>query len=111
MAVSCLVNEGVTPMEEKTMLYQTTCQDERKREYDLKYFLVTEQTEQGKVYGVEIEKGGQDVREHQTVCGVSEQKEEVEQFLYRLFAGTAVPIELPALCDDFMSEREYDAVK
>ena len=41
------------------------------------------------------------------VEGLCENKDEAVQFLFGLAEGLALPIELTALCDDFISEKEY----
>jgi hypothetical protein len=40
------------------------------------------------------------------VEGLFEDREEAEEFLSRLAEGLALPIELIALCDDYISEKE-----
>lgn len=59
-------------------------------------------------YGVGIEKKkGNQVIEIECVEGLSEEKGEVEKFLYTLWVEQCLPVELVALCDDFISEKEY----
>lgn len=91
----------------KTLICEKTLQDELRREYILKYFLLICSGESGEIYGVEVESmddyGG---REWDTLEGVSEKRKEVEQFISRLWSGDALPVELAALYDDFISEKE-----
>lgn len=93
-------------MGERMMLYTKVCEDEQKKKYHLRYFLRIDSAECGTVYGAEIEKEEQGVTEREVQRGLSEQREEIEQFLFRLWEGTAFPVELAVLCDDFIAERE-----
>lgn len=74
----------------------------------IKYFLLIRSGESGRSYGVEIEKtDARGNRERDGVFGVSEERKEAEAFLGRLWQGSALPVELAALYDDFVSEREW----
>jgi hypothetical protein len=44
--------------------------------------------------------------EKDAVEGLFEDREEAEEFLSRLAEGLALPVELIALCDDYISEKE-----
>lgn len=78
-------------------------------EYILKYSLLIRSGASGKVYGVEIERlDAAGICEIDTLQGVSEKRKEVEHFLSRLWKGGALPVELAALYDDFISEKEED---
>lgn len=92
---------------EKTLLYKKKLQDEMHGEYILKYSLLIRSGASGKVYGVEIEcLDAAGICETDTLQGVSEKRKEVERFLGRLWKGGALPVELAALYDDFISEKE-----
>lgn len=74
----------------------------------IKYFLLIHSGEFGRIYGVEIEK--KDAcgnSERNAVLAISEKRKEAEGFLSRLWRGNALPVELAALYDDFISEREW----
>ena len=88
------------------MLYTKHCEDVQKKAYSLKYFLLIDTTDRGTVYGIEIEKEEPAVTEREMVRGLCAEREEAEKFLWKLWDGTAFPVELVALCDDFITERE-----
>ena len=76
-------------------------------DFHVEYGLLVRSAEWGDTYGVEIIKtdaGGQVEKEQ--VYGLSDNRELVESFIDRLVAGAALPVELAALCDDFISENE-----
>lgn len=93
-------------MEEKIMLYTKDCEDAQKNVYCLKYFLLADTMNCDTVYGIEIEKNWQGGTERESVRGLCTEKKEVEKFLWKLWDGTAFPVELEVLCDDFITERE-----
>lgn len=100
-------NKGVWHMK-KTVLYQKKLQDGCNRECTLCYSLVIHATESGKVYGAEIEKTDEiGQQESALIYGVSENKEDVQYFMRRLCLGSALPLELDALYDDFIGEKEW----
>ena len=93
---------------EKMVLCTKRFADEENAEYILHYALLTSSVEQDKFYGIEVEMtDGQNVVDKDVVAGLSEHKKEVEKFIRKLWAATALPVELAALCDDFISEREW----
>lgn len=92
------------------MMYQKTAFDAEQKKYNLQYSLLVYLDGAEKYYGVEIQMTDAEGRtETDFVHGLSTKKEEAEDFLHRLWAGTALPVELAALCDDFISERERTA--
>ena len=46
--------------------------------------------------------------EEDSVEGICKNREDAEQFVFRLAEGIALPVELAALCDDYISERESE---
>ena len=75
----------------------------------MEYFLKIRSAEMGKTYGVMIRKTDEDsVVEEDCVDGLCENREEAEFFLFRLAEGHTLPMELTALCDDFIFERENE---
>ena len=90
---------------EKTKLYSRKYTDEDNRTYHLEYSLIAQPFVQATVYGVEILL---DHEKREYVEGLCENREEAEGFLRRLADGLAFPVELAALSDDFISEREYE---
>lgn len=91
----------------KTLICEKKLRDELHREYILKYSLLIRSGESGKIYGVEIERmDAQGIPERDALQGVSEKRKEVERFIGRLWKGNAFPVELAALYDDFVGERE-----
>lgn len=96
----------------KTLIYKKRVQDEMGREYILCYSLVIRAAEHGRVYGVEVEKTDEYGRqERELIYGVSEQKEDAQYFLERLWRGSAMPTELDALYDDYIGEKEWQDVR
>lgn len=89
------------------MMYQKTAFDAEQKKYNLQYSLLVYLDGTEKRYGVEIQMTDAEGRtETDFVHGLSAKKEEAEAFLHSLWAGAAFPVELAALCDDFISERE-----
>lgn len=88
-------------------VYTKNFTNEETAVYQLEYTLLIHSGEQGRIYGIEIEKidtcGNV---EKEQVLGLCESREDAEQFLARLAEGLALPVELTALCDDFVFERE-----
>ncbi len=92
---------------EKMLFCEKQFLDENGREFRLAYWLVTRSVKRERTYGVAVEKtGAAGICECDTFCGLSQEREAVEEFLRRLCRGTALPTELAALCDDFISEQE-----
>jgi len=92
---------------EKMKLFEKSFTNEKNAVYQLEYFLMIRSAEMGETYGVMIRKTGTgSVAEEDCVDGLCESREEAEQFLFRLVEGLALPMELTALCDDFIFERE-----
>lgn len=97
---------------ERKNLFSKKMIGEEKKEYCLDYSLLMHSTEYGNVYGIEIRKtANKTVVESDRVEGVSERMEEAEYLLRKLAEGLATPVELAALCDDYISEREYVGVE
>lgn len=94
---------------EKMKLYTKRYTDERNEVHQLEYFLRTCSAEQGRIYGIEIRKNdAAGNMENDMVEGLCESRNEAEKFLLRLAEGLAFPVELPVLCDDFITERESE---
>ena len=94
---------------EKMKLFEKSFTNEKNAVYQLEYFLKIRSAEMGKTYGVMIRNTGADsVAEEDSVDGLCESREETEAFLFRLAEGLALPMELTALCDDFIFERENE---
>ncbi|MBR4284415.1 MAG: hypothetical protein IKT48_06900 [Anaerotignum sp.] len=93
---------------EKVKLYSKSFENEEKMMFLLNYFLLIRSAEQGQVFGVAVQKtdGFGMVVEEDAVEGLFENKDEAEAFLFKLAEGFALPIELTALCDDYISEKE-----
>lgn len=89
------------------LLFRKTFLDETEKAYSLEYFLLVGFDGAEPVYGAEIrladEKG---LVEADSFIGLSRKRETAEAFLRKLWEGSALPVELAALCDDFISERE-----
>lgn len=89
------------------LLYGKNCMSEEEAVYRLEYSLLIQTAEHKEVYGVSVcrtdEAGNQEKDE---VTGLCSNREEAEQFLFRLAEGLAFPVELAALCDDYITERE-----
>ena len=76
--------------------------------HQLEYFLLIRSAEQGRIYGIAIRKtDAAGNMEKELVEGLYESRNEAERFLFRLAEGLALPVELVALCDDYISEREF----
>lgn len=98
--------EGGTVMERMTLCTKHFV-DETGQDHNVSYSMLSSSAEWGGFYGVGIEMlDGQNVVEREMMAGLSENKGEVEEFIRRLYAATALPVELQALCDDFISEKE-----
>lgn len=92
----------------KILICQKRFLDEDKKEYSLNYALLIRSGEFGKVYGVEIELYDDETFvEKDLLQGLSEKREEVEKFIRILWTGTALPVELSALGDDFIGAKEW----
>lgn len=92
----------------KTLICEKKFRDELCDEYMMRYSLLIRSGESGKIYGVEIERvDAHGIRESEALQGVSEKRKEVERFIGRLWKGNAFPVELAALYDDFVSEKEW----
>lgn len=92
----------------RILIYEKMLSEELWGTCSIKYFLLIHSGEFGSIYGVEIEKtddGGSSERD--IVLAISEKRKEAEGFLSRLWQGDALPVELAALYDDFISEREW----
>lgn len=93
----------------KTLIYEKKLQDELHREYLLRYSLLIRSGASGEFYGVEVESvDAYGDREWDVLQGVSEKRKEAEEFISRLWRGDALPVELAALYDDFVSEKEEE---
>ena len=91
----------------KVKLYSKSFENEEQMVYHLSYFLLIRSAEQGQVFGIAVQKSDDSgVIEEDAVEGLFEGKEEAEAFLFRLAEGLALPMELIALCDDYISEKE-----
>ena len=92
---------------EKKLFFEKQFLDENGREFRLAYWLITRSAKRERTYGVAVEKtGAAGICEYDAFCGLSQEREDVEEFLWRLCKGTALPAELAALCDDFISAQE-----
>ncbi|WP_458407497.1 DUF6514 family protein [Anaerotignum sp.] len=93
---------------DKIELYTKQVITEESSVYYLKYILLIHSGEQGRSYGIAIEQtDAAGNLEREQMIGLCENREDTEQFLFRLAEGTAFPVELTALCDDFIFEREW----
>ena len=93
---------------EKMKFYTKNSVTDENVSFQLDYSLVIRSAEQGNIYGVAVKKTDSlGIQEEEIVEGLCENKDEAVQFLFGLAEGLALPIELTALCDDFISEREY----
>ena len=106
---------GVERME-KMKLYADSFRNEENDVFQLEYFLLIRSAEQGKTYGVSIAMtDAEGTIEEDSVEGICKNREAAERFISRLAEGIALPVELAALCDDYISEREsekeYDLVQ
>lgn len=94
---------------EKMKLFTKSFTDEKNAVYQLEYALLIRSADGGKVYGIGIKKtDAAGNSESDQAEGLFENREEAEQFICRLAEGLALPVELAALCDDFISEREME---
>ncbi len=101
-------NRGGVERMEKVKLYSKSFENEEKMMFHLNYFLLIRSAEQGQVFGVAVQKtDGSGMVEEDAVEGLFENQDEAEGFLSKLAEGIALPIELTALCDDHISEKEY----
>ena len=92
---------------ERVKLFSGSFENEEKMTFHLGYFLLIRSAEQGQVFGIAVQKSDDSgVIEEDAVEGLFEGKEEAEAFLFRLAEGLALPMELIALCDDYISEKE-----
>ncbi len=96
---------------EKITICRKSFRDEQNKAYDLDYSMLIRLEEGGRVYGVEIKKRSADgTLETDQFFGISMRYEDAETFIRRLCSATALPVELAALCDDFISETEWNVV-
>ena len=94
---------------EKIKLFEKHFTNENNEVFLIEYFLMIRSAEMGKTYGVMVRKTDADsVAEEDSVDGLCESREEAERFLGRLAEGLALPMELTALCDDFIFELETE---
>ena len=94
---------------DKVKLYSKSFENEEQMVYHLSYFLLIRSAEQGQIFGVAVQKEElSGMTEEDAVEGLFEDREEAEEFLSRLAEGLALPIELTALCDDYISEKENE---
>ncbi len=92
---------------EKKLFFEKQFLDENGREFRLAYWLITRSAKRERTYGVKKKKtGAAGICEYDAFCGLSQEREDVEEFLRRLCKGAALPTELAALCDDFISAQE-----
>ena len=93
----------------KVKLYSKSYENEEQRIFHLSYFLLIRSAEQGQIFGVAVQKADDSgVTEEDVVEGLFECREEAEVFLSRLAEGIVFPVELTALCDDYISEKENE---
>ena len=93
----------------KVKLYSKSFENEEQMVYHLSYFLLIRSAEQGQIFGVAVQKEElSGMTEEDAVEGLFEDREEAEEFLSRLTEGLALPIELTALCDDYIFEKENE---
>ena len=86
-------------------LFEREFSDEANHIYHTEYYLLVHIAGSEKVYGVEIVKTDASGTEREVVEGFSESREKAEGFLAKLADGLALPVELTALCDDYISEK------
>lgn len=93
---------------EKILLCEKDFWDEEGQKFKLAYWLLIRSTKQERSYGAAIEKSNtEEGCERESFCGLSKQRKDVEDFLKKLCAATALPTEFAALCDDFISAQEW----
>ena len=90
----------------KVKLYSKSFENEEQMVYHLSYFLLIRSAEQGQIFGVAVQKEELFGMEEDAVEGLFADREEAGEFLSRLAEGLALPVELTALCDDYISEKE-----
>ena len=74
--------------------------------FTLEYALLCSPSQSGSVYGVSVKKQTEENQmEEDWVEGLTQKKETAEVFLKKLSDGFAFPVELVALCDDFLYEE------
>ena len=96
---------------DKVKLYSKSFENEENMKFHLNYFLLIRSAEQGQIFGIAIHKTDDcGVTEEDAVEGLFENREEAEAFLFRLEEGLALPVELTALCDDYISEKENENI-
>ncbi|MBQ8733662.1 MAG: hypothetical protein IJY76_04110 [Anaerotignum sp.] len=94
---------------EKMKLYTKSFTNEENAVNQLEYSLLVRSAEQGRIYGVAVQKtDSAGIQEEECVEGLCESREEAEDFLFRLAEGLALPVELMALCDDYIFEKEEE---
>ncbi|MBQ3567321.1 MAG: hypothetical protein IJA25_00125 [Anaerotignum sp.] len=94
---------------DKTNMYQKSFTDEEMSVCRLDYSLLIRSAEMGQIFGVSVQKTDAfGVMEEESVDGLFETCDEAERFLSVLAEGLALPTELTALCDDYISERESE---
>lgn len=76
--------------------------------YELHYFLVAEEVRDYQVYGIEIVKtlqiGDKQLQsESESVQGISDDRNEVEEMINRLIAGIVTPVALVEVLDQLVS--------
>ena len=92
---------------EKLKFYEKNLITEEDTVYRVEYSLLIQPAGQGKCFGVSIQKTDEAGNiEKDDAEGLCESRKEVEEFLFRLAEGNALPAELVYLCDDFISEKE-----
>lgn len=92
---------------DKMRAYTKHFVDEAQMTFQLDYFQLIRSAEQGQVYGIAVQKSdASGVIEEEIVEGLFENRGEAEAFLSKLADGLALPVELIALCDDYISDRE-----
>lgn len=93
---------------DKMNLYTKYFTNEAQTEYRLDYSLLIHSIEEGQIFGVAVQKSSEaGIVEEDAVEGLFESRREAESFLFRLAEGMALPVELTALCDDYISEKEF----
>ena len=93
----------------KIHLYSKMFSDEEQSVFHLNYFLLIRSAEQGQTFGVAVQKtDASDIAEEEAAEGLFEDREAAETFLFRLAEGLAMPVELLALCDDYIFEKEEE---
>lgn len=92
---------------ERITICKNTFLDEQNRRCDLDYSMLICKDADGESYGVAIAKRDADGKtEEERFLGISLRPEQVQAFIRKLCRATALPVELAALCDDFISEEQ-----